>query len=260
MTDAEIGRRLRWSPEQIRAFREQVQAPMGRLEQCARRGIRVSTQLDAELPGWAAKLHSTPWLFYRGDLAMLESGAIGFSGSRDATEIAIGLTRAIVKEAIRQGMTVVSGGARGIDMTAHAAALEAGGATVVLIPQGLETWRAPTLLADPDAQDRTLIVSYDMPWAPWTTVSAMQRNRAIVDLSDVMTIPLARTSGGSHSTGMYALGQKRDLWVADLGDDAPGNQLLLQRGARHLPLVDGAPDIDQMRAPQQAAPTQQSLF
>ncbi len=260
MPESDVCRHLGWDASQARSFREFLEQPLDRFEVLASRGIRVTTQLDALQSGWSARLPSTPWLFFRGDLDLLNQPAIGFSGSRDAIDEAIDMSRRIAIEAINHGMSVVSGGARGVDLSAHAAALDAGGTTVVIVPQGLDTWWAPPSLADPANRGRLLVVSADLPWAPWTTVSAMQRNRAIVDLSDVMTIPQAGITGGSHSTGMFALRQQRDLWVADLGDAAPGNQLLLKRGAQPIPMMDGMPDIARMRAPRPTAPAQQPLF
>lgn len=260
LTDAELIPRLSLSSSQTRAFRAEMQAPLDRFQVLADRGIRVSTSLDIESTGWSSILPSTPWLFYGGDLALLEMPTLGFSGSRDATDAALELTRSITTEAVQQGMTVVSGGARGVDMAAHTAALGAGGTTVVLVPQGLDTWWAPAPLADPLVLDRVLVMSMDLPWSPWATVSAMQRNHAIADLSEVIIIPQAGTTGGSYSTGLYALAKKRDLWVADLGSSAPGNKLLLQRGAKPIPVVNGVPDIAFMRAPKPADPAQQSLF
>lgn len=260
LTDSEICQRLSWDVAQARTFRGHVQAPLDRYAVLASRGIRVSTALDSHMPAWPKRLPTTPWLFYRGDLDILNMPAIGFSGSRDAIDIALDVTRSIATEAVAQGMTVISGGARGVDMAAHVAALAAGGSTAALLPQGLDTWWAPIPLADPSSRERLLVITTDLPWSLWTTVSAMQRNRAIVDLADVITIPQAGITGGSHTTGMYALGRKRDLWVAELDGDTPGNQLLMDRGAKPIPMIHGVPDVARMRISKPVAPAQQSLF
>ena len=259
-TDADLVRMFGWSGIQLRAFHAHLTAPLGRFERFVARGIRVSTRLDSDLPGWCDRLPSTPWFYYLGDIAVLDTPSIGFSGSRDAGEEALRITRTVASESVAHGMTVISGGARGVDMAAHTVALDAGGCTVVLVPQGLDTWNPPYPLVDSRVDDRVLVLSEDLPWAGWTTPSAMQRNRAIVDLSELIVIPQAGTGGGSASTGKYALGRKRDLWVADLGDEAPGNQALLRRGASPLPWIEDVPDIALMRAPTAVTPAQQSLF
>lgn len=259
-SDADLVRLFGWTVPQLRAFRARFDAPIARFERFAARGLRVSTRLDSDRPVWCDRLAATPWFFYYGNIALLDMPSIGFSGSRDACEDALDITRIVATEAVSQGMAVISGGARGVDMAAHSAALEAGGCTVVLVPQGLDTWSAPDALADPSMRDRVLVVSEDLPWAGWTTPSAMQRNRAIVDLSDVIVIPQAGTTGGSASTGRYAISRKRALWVADLGDVAPGNQVLLRKGANFLPWNGDVPDIEVMVSPQVAAPAQQSLL
>lgn len=247
-----------WNAAEVGAFRAGCDAPIAQYEQLASRGIRVSTLLDDAVPPWQERLPGTPIAFYRGDLAILEQPAVGFSGTRETTETSISATTAIASGAVGYGMCVVSGGARGVDMAAHTAALEAGGSTVVLVPQGLATWSLPS--AWRSHADRLLVMNFDQPWAEWHTPGAMLRNRVIVDLAELITIPHAGTSGGSQSTGLYALRRNRDLWVADLGDDYPGNQLLLHRGARPIPWVDGVLDIAQMRQVEASRPTQQTLF
>lgn len=247
-----------WNSAEVAGFRAGCGESIDRYAQLVNRGIRVSTLMDSESSRWQERLTGVPMMFHRGDLTILAQTSIGFSGSRDATEAAIGVTRAIARAAADEGLVSMSGGARGVDMAAHTAALEAGGSTVVLVPQGLETWRLPPEWIS--HADRLLVVSFDHPWADWTTPSAMLRNRAIVDLSDTTVIPQAGTSGGSHGTGLYALRREKTLCVADLGDDYPGNQLLLQRGARPIPWIDGVPDLDTMLKSPTRKPSQQSLF
>lgn len=258
LNDAILQQSFGWNASQIESFHAKCDEPIHRYQRHVDRGIHVSTLLDEEPGDWQDHLTNVPIMFCRGDLAILKQPSIGFSGSRDATEQALEVTRKVAMAAAESGMTVISGGARGVDMAAHSAALTIGGTTIVLIPQGIDGWW--TLPAFLDHMDRVLVVSFDLPWAEWTTPSAMQRNRAIVDLSKVMAIPQAGTSGGSHKTGLYALSRDRNLWVADFGIDYPGNQLLIQRGARPLPWNEGSPDLELMRQAPARKPIQQSLF
>lgn len=249
---------LGWDAARYREWRLALDIAKSRLSGASESGISVVTELDTDAPHWLRKLPSVPWVFYRGGLAILDSVTIGFSGQRDTGDESLAIAAALGTEAARLGYTVVSGGARGIDMAAHSAVLEAGGTTAVILPQGLATWRVPYALAN----SSVLAASEDLPWDGWTTESAMRRNRMIVDLSRIFTVPQSGTSGGSHSTGMYALRQGRVTFVPDLGPGYPGNQKLLHHGATPLVPTDGRYDLEQMLAdsvPRDSA-SQASLF
>lgn len=235
---------LGWDASRFREWQSALKIANSHRFDMERCGLRVVTDLDDDAPTWLRKLPAVPWVFYRGDLAIMDRKTIGFSGQRSAGEQSLAITSALGSEAVELGYTVVSGGARGIDMAAHTSALEAGGATAVILPQGLLTWRAPQGLAG----SRVLAMSEDIPWDGWATESAMRRNRMIVDLSHIFTVPQSGTSGGSHSTGMYALRQGRVTYVPDLGPCFPGNHKLLSHGATPLVMRELGYDLEQMLA------------
>lgn len=258
MPSSDAWKWLGWDAARFREWESALDIARSRLAGAADSGIRVISGLDEDVPAWLQTLPSVPWVFYRGDVSILDRTSVGFSGQREAGEQSLAITTSLGAEAARQGFAVVSGGARGIDMAAHSAVLEAGGFTAIILPQGLSTWRVPYALAHPNV----LALSEDLPWDGWTTESAMRRNRMIVDLSHIFTVPQSGTSGGSHSTGMYALRQGRVTFVPDLGPDYPGNQKLLRHGARPLVTVDGRYDLEQMlsESTPEEGPAQATLF
>lgn len=79
---------------------------------------------------------SPPELFVRGELPGARGVAI--VGSRGATDEGLAFTRALAASLVEAGWAVWSGGARGVDAAAHEGALEAGGATVLCAPCGLD--------------------------------------------------------------------------------------------------------------------------
>lgn len=249
---------LGWDAARYREWTSALDSARSHLSLRMQNEISVVSELDADAPGWLRKMPAVPWVFYRGDLAILDRVTIGFSGQRDAGSESLAITADLGREAAGLGYTVVSGGARGIDMAAHVSVLQAGGATAIILPQGLGTWRVPDSLAKPGV----LAMSEDLPWDGWTTESAMRRNRMIVDLSRIFTVPQSGTSGGSHSTGMYALRQGRVTFVPDLGPRFPGNQKLLSHGATPLVTTNGRFDLEHMLAASTpvAQPSQSSLF
>lgn len=262
MTQANAWKWLGWDAARYREWLSALDISRARCSGLRDSQISVISDLDENAPSWLRKLPTVPWVVYEGELSILDHITLGFSGQRDAGEAALEITGSLGSEAARLGYTVVSGGARGIDMAAHVAVLEAGGATAVILPQGLETWNPPYALANPDVSDRVLAISEDVPWEAWNTESAMRRNRMIVDLSTIFTVPQAGTGGGSHSTARYALKQGRVTFVPDLGPEYPGNRHLLQRNARLLEATGGRFDLEQMLAESIPAeePRQSPLF
>lgn len=258
MPSADAWKWLGWDSARFREWQSAVEMATSHLPNMINSGIRVATELDDVVPQWLRKLSTVPWVFYRGDLSILDRNLLGFSGQREAGQQSVAITTALGQEAARIGFTVVSGGARGIDMAAHIAALSAGGATAVILPQGLLTWRVPLTLSG----NQVLAVGEDIPWDGWTTESAMRRNRMIVNLSHIFTVPQSGTRGGSHSTGMYALRQGMVTYVPDLGSNYPGNQKLLQHGATPLAAFGGRYDLEQMLevSTPDTEPMQSSLF
>lgn len=93
-------------------------------------GIGVQAFFDAGYPAHLRDIHQMPpLLFTRGDLGD-DSRAIAVVGTRQATEQGLSTAAAVAAELAADGVTVVSGLARGIDTAAHEAALAAGGRTV----------------------------------------------------------------------------------------------------------------------------------
>jgi predicted Rossmann fold nucleotide-binding protein DprA/Smf involved in DNA uptake len=79
----------------------------------------------------------------------------------------------------------------------------------------------------------------------WIARNAMQRNRTICGLSDVVIVVESGTSGGTFAAGQTALDLRRPLFVVDYPEPAPsaaGNHLLLNAGAQPL-AVNGSGNL-----------------
>ncbi len=73
-------------------------------------------------------------LHCRGNLELLLSQTVGFSGSRQASPKGLEVASSYAAQFAREGWTVASGYANGIDLASHRAALAAGGSTIVVLP------------------------------------------------------------------------------------------------------------------------------
>jgi DNA protecting protein DprA len=212
------------------------QAAIGHIaDQLRHEGVQC---LVAPFSDWAlpesARSNLPPVLFAMGPTYLVATPSVGFCGSRSATGRGLEVAADIAEQVSGQGFNVVSGGAKGVDITAHKTALEKGGTTTVVLAEGiLQYGMRPELRAVFDPA-RTLLVSEFFPDAAWIAGRAMQRNRTICALSRAMVLIEARATGGTFAAGEAALTMGLPLFTADYStqlESNDGNRILLERGA-----------------------------
>ncbi|MCI0339166.1 MAG: DNA-processing protein DprA [Acidobacteria bacterium] len=117
---------------------EKANAEIERLEKL---GGRVVTLQDEEYPLLLREIYDPPIALYlRGDLKRAcDRPCLAVVGSRRCSTYGINAAMSLSRDLALQGMTIVSGMARGIDAAAHRGALEANGLTIAVVGTGLET-------------------------------------------------------------------------------------------------------------------------
>lgn len=187
---------------------------------------------DLALPD-RARRNLPPVLFAVGPTHLVATPSVGFCGSRSATDRGLEVTADIAQQVSAEGFNVVSGGAKGVDITAHRTALTNGGTTTVVLAEGILQYRMREELRAVSDPARTLVISEFFPDAPWIAGRAMQRNRTICALSRAMVLIEARATGGTFSAGQDALAIGVPLFTADYStklESNDGNRILLERG------------------------------
>src|SRR5580658_9212633 len=102
-------------------------------------GAQLITLNDARYPETLRKIFDPPpVLFARGRADLLASICIGVVGTRHPTPYGVAAAERLAGDLARAGVTIVSGMARGIDTTAHKAALAAGGTTIAVLGCGVD--------------------------------------------------------------------------------------------------------------------------
>lgn len=109
-------------------------------------------------------------LWAKGDVSILNTPAIALVGSRELSPGNREFARAVGREAARQGLTLVSGNARGADRAAQDACLEAGGRVISVVADELSN-KIPS--------KNLLFLSEEDFDAPFTPQRALSRNRII---------------------------------------------------------------------------------
>jgi DNA processing protein len=178
-----------------------------------------------------------PTLWALGNIDILESVAVGFCGSRQASVKGLSVACDAAGQLAETGVIVVSGNAAGVDLEAHRAALEVGGRTILVLPEGIDHFRVRKELRPYWDWSRVLVLSQFNPSAVWKSFRAMERNGLIIALSQAMIVIEAGETGGTLNAGYSTLKQAKPLFVAlyeNMVDHAKGNSMLLAKGGMRL--------------------------
>jgi DNA processing protein len=130
-------------------------------------GIGVHTVLDPEYPRPLLAVHQAPpVLFSRGEVRTVER-AVSVVGSRRASDDGLWMADGVARALVKEGITVLSGLAAGIDTAAHRAALDAGGRTVAVIGTGIRRYYpAENRALQDEIARRGLVLSQFWPDSP----------------------------------------------------------------------------------------------
>jgi DNA processing protein len=208
-------------------------------------GARALAWSDPEYPERLKHIGSPPIVLYvRGALQPSDDWAVAVVGTRRATVYGRDMTERIVAELAANGVTIVSGLARGIDSHAHRAALEAGGRTLAVLGSGIDVVYPPenARLAEAIVASGAL-VSELPPGARPDARHFPLRNRIISGLARAVLVVEAPEDSGALITADCALDQGRDV-LAVPGNvtqrSSSGANRLIQQGAK---LVTCARDV-----------------
>jgi len=197
------------------------------------RGIGAVLLGSPEYPYLLSRIRAAPpCLFYLGARELLTAHGIGVCGARNATDEGLRAAAACAEVATQQGLTVISGYARGVDTATHASALSSGGSTVIVLPEGIDHFRVKRgPIANAWDPKRALVVSQFSPSRPWSAGTAMTRNNVIIGLSLALVVVEASDKGGTLAAGTRGLQMNRRVFALEFAHNPRGNAELIRHGA-----------------------------
>ncbi|MEM1271980.1 MAG: DNA-processing protein DprA [Bacteroidota bacterium] len=216
--------------------------------------LRRAEQVEADLvPAWSdtyparlREIYDAPaFLWQRGTLGAADDQSIAIVGTRRPSRYGLNQARQFAAELVRQGFTVVSGLAYGIDAAAHEGALDAGGRTLAVLGSGVDRIypHRHVRLAHRILEAGALLSECALGAAP-DAPNFPRRNRIVSGLTLGTLVVEAYEAGGALITARCALEQNREVFACpgDAGrPSSAGTNQLIQHG--HAKLVQSVDDI-----------------
>ncbi len=224
--------------ERFIAAREQVDLD-ALWQKTVDKDIRVMTWDDADYPARLREISQPPPVLYlRGDFVEEDAWAVAIVGTRRVTSYGRQVTEEIASFLAQNGVTVVSGLARGVDGIAHQAAINAGGRTFAVLGSGVDRIYPPEHrnLAEAISGSGAILSDYP-PDTPPEASNFPPRNRIISGLSMATIVIEAGATSGALITANFAVEQGREVFAVPGNIFAPqskGPNKLIQNGAHVL--------------------------
>ena len=155
------------------------------------------------------------FLYVRGDTSLLnDQNTIAIIGSRNASENAKRNTEIITRVLSRNGLTIVSGLAKGIDVTAHKTALDNKYRTIAVIGTHLnQYYPSENKNVQLEIEKKDLVISQFSPSTKTERYFFPLRNGVMSGMSLATVIMEAGENSGSLKQADYALKQDRQVFI-----------------------------------------------
>jgi DNA processing protein len=221
------------------------------LESAAAAQVSIISAQGSSYPRILLNIYDFPPVLYVKGLLSEEDISVAVIGSRMASTYGKFMTERLCRELALNGITVVSGMARGIDSAAHRGSLTGKGRTIAVLGSGIDVIYPP--------ENKNL---YEKIWKNGAVISEFPfhtrpkgshfpaRNRIISGLSLGVVVVEATERSGSLITARLGLEQGKEVFAVPGSIDSPGSKgthKLLKEGAK---LVESVYDVLEEILPQ----------
>ena len=217
----------------------------GELKRIADYGCHILISADENYPASLREIYDPPLVLYvKGELTVKDKNAVAMVGSRMTTHYGIETARKLAYQLAYVGVTVVSGGARGIDTAAHQGALSGKGRTIAVLGTGINIVFP---VENAELFERIAANGAVMTQFPFNRPADKQsfpiRNRIVAGMTLGTVVVEANLTSGSLITANFATEYGRQIFAVPGRIDSPrskGCHDLIKKGAK---LCEGVEDI-----------------
>ena len=181
-----------------------------------------------------------PILYVRGDLGLLgATQAVACVGSREIGPPYSDLHREFASHAAKRGFTIVSGFALGADSIGHHAAVDANGATTLVMPCGLDRPFPPEnkRFFEELLDYKKAVIASEFPFGTGASALTLRkRNKLIVAFARGVLLSQTSATGGAMNAYRFALEQHKPIatFKGDGTKRTSGNEAI-ERGEESAP-------------------------
>ncbi len=211
-----------------------LSAELGRIREF---GCHVLTQEDDAYPRPLREIYDPPIVLYvRGEIRGVDHRGVAIVGSRLTTPYGMDCGRKFAMQLAVAGVTVVSGGARGIDTAAHQGALKSGGRTIAVLGTGINVVfpHENAALFEQIANHGAVVTQFPFN-RPADKQSFPIRNRIVAGMTLGTLVVEANLTSGALITANMAVDCGRQVFAVPGRVDSPrskGCHELIKKGAK----------------------------
>lgn len=187
------------------------------ISECEQNNVEIVPIIDKRYPSFLRNIPYPPLtLFLKGDPNLLYVKKIAIVGSRKADETSKKWAYCLAQDFVKKDYAIVSGGATGIDRSAHEGALDANGKTICVLGSGFFRM-FPREHAElfHNIEKKGLLVSEHLPNFPGSAIALVQRNRITSGLSDALVTVASGAKGGAMIQTKIAFEQRIPIFCPD---------------------------------------------
>ena len=220
-------------------------SPDSEMERLLRTGVEALSWHHPDYPPLLKEIYDPPPVLYcRGSILPSDERAVAVVGTRNPTSYGREAAAALSADLARNGITIVSGLARGIDAIAHRATLENGGRTIAVLANGLDIVypKEHAQLAQQAQEGGAVVSEYSLGVRP-DSRSFPRCNRLISGMSLGTLVIEAPDNSGARWTVRHALEQDREVFCVPGSIFSPASRFtnqMIQEGAK---LVSSYTDV-----------------
>jgi len=200
------------------------------ITECLESNIEIMPIIDERYPVFLKNVPYPPLtLFLKGDLELLYVKKIAIVGSRKADDISKKWVHDLAQDFVEKGYAIVSGGAIGIDYSAHRGALDSNGKTICVLGSGFfRMFPEGHLDLFHEIEKNGLLISEHLPNFPGSAIALVQRNRITSGISDALFVGASGERGGAMVQTKIAFEQRIPIFCPDRSLNLQPNEGMAQ--------------------------------